>query len=596
MFGLRRDDEAANIDVEERATVRIMILTAKIGGGHEALSHALEHELATGDNEITIVDGLRVLSPTMAFIVRWGYIVQLKWLPWTIGPLFFFKTNPFIAPRLRTLYGTFYGWRLRKSVDEVNPDLIVSTYPLLTIILDHLKRRKCVDKPVVTVIADYGAHKLWIGPKTEEHLVSSFASAELVRESGGHASVAVMPISPTFNQAPDKQTARKLHGLPVEKFIALVVGGAWGVGDIEKTVATVVEAGCFAIVVAGNNKTLKDRLDRRFPDPDAARVVGWTAEMPSLMAAADCLVQNAGGMTCHEAAAVGLPILFYRPIPGHGAFNARVMDRAGAARVVTKETELIALLRDVSSGKITLPLPPARTAIGASEMIERIPNRPAPAPAAQRRARPAPFRPYRWAAALALVALLVWTIASPWAGGFTGAVLSPETVSASNLPSGSIALVVRVNDPKVAKAIEDEIIAENLPLAMFVDANAATGLYPATGLTFGVAQRGSSTMLIHPLREWDNDADVAEHIRLMQGKSSIYVLPPKGGRTLLASALAPGAAKELVSVSRHKLKHSGIIELDASGMTIDAATTLVHDELSRMHEAGYKCVSLPSLS
>ena len=106
----------------------------------------------------------------------------------------------------------------------------------------------------------------------------------------------------------------------------------------------------------------------------------------------------------------------------------------------------------------------------------------------------------------------------------------------------------------------------------------------------------SSTMLIHPLREWDNDADVAQQIRLMQGKSTIYVLPPKGGRTLLASVLAPDSSKELVSVSRHKLKHSGIVELDVSGMTFDAASTLVHDELNRMHEAGYKCVSLPSLS
>jgi len=578
------------------STVRILIFTAKIGGGHEALSHALEHELVAEANDVTVVDGLRILSPMMSFIVRWGYIVQLKWLPWTIGPLFIFKTHPRVAPRLRTFYGTMYGWRLRRVMDKVDADLIVSTYPLLTIVLDHLKRRDTVSAPIVTVIADYGAHNLWIGPTTDDHLVSSFASAELVRDSGGHASVVVMPISKSFETAPDKATARAHHALPDGAFVALVVGGAWGVGDIEKTVAKVAESGCYPLVIAGNNKALKERLERRFPDPNSARIIGWTAEMPSLMAASDCLVQNAGGMTCHEAAAVGLPILFYRPIPGHGAFNAKIMDQAGAARIVTKDAELVALLRKARSGEITLPAPPARTATGASEMIQLMSRRPALVPLAPTRKHAAPMRAYRWAASMSLLALLLWTIVSPVVGGAAFSFMRPESVSAGNLEPGGVALVLRVDDPLVASALEVMIISEKLPIAMFVDAKAASGLTAHKDIIIGVAQHGSGTMLIHPLREWDNDSDVAQQIRAMQGKRKIYVLPPKGGRTLIASALAPDSSKELISISRHKLKHSGIIELDVSGMTIAAASALVHDELTRMHEAGYKCVSLPSLS
>ena len=576
--------------------MRIVIFTAKIGGGHEALSHALESDLAAGGNELTIVDGLRALSPTMAFIVRWGYIVQLKWLPWTIGPLFVIKTHPRIAPRLRTMYGTVYGWRLRRAVNRFEADLIVSTYPLLTIIFDHLKRKEKITAPVVTVIADYGAHNLWIGPTTEEHLVSSFASAELVRESGGHASVAVMPISEAFETAPDRASARGLHRLPNDKFIALVVGGAWGVGDIEKTVARVVESGGFPLVVAGNNKALKARLERRFPDPDSARIIGWTAEMPSLMAASDCLVQNAGGMTCHEAAAVGLPIIFYRPIPGHGAFNAKIMAEAGAARIVTNDAELVTLLRQVRTGEATLPSPPERTAMSAATMIERMPSQVEKRFVTPRATHAGAARRHRWAAAMAILALFLWTIASPLASDAAFSFLRPSAVSASNLQPGSIALVLRVDDPAVAQELEGMIVAEKLPIAMFVDARAASGVYSHRDIVLGVAQHGSSTMLIHPIREWDNDADVATHIRLMQGTRKIYVLPPKGGRTLLATALAPDASKQLILVERHKVKHAGIVELDVSGMTFDAASALVHDEFSLMHEEGYTCVSLPSLS
>jgi processive 1,2-diacylglycerol beta-glucosyltransferase len=60
-------------------------------------------------------------------------------------------------------------------------------------------------------------------------------------------------------------------------------------------------------------------------------VHGWTDDMPALMAAADVLVENAGGLTCMEAFAAGLPVLTYRPIAGHGRGNAAEMEAAGVA-------------------------------------------------------------------------------------------------------------------------------------------------------------------------------------------------------------------------------------------------------------------------
>jgi UDP-N-acetylglucosamine:LPS N-acetylglucosamine transferase len=35
-------------------------------------------------------------------------------------------------------------------------------------------------------------------------------------------------------------------------------------------------------------------------------VIGWTDQMPALMSASDAPVENAGGLTCMEAFAVGL--------------------------------------------------------------------------------------------------------------------------------------------------------------------------------------------------------------------------------------------------------------------------------------------------
>ena len=58
-------------------------------------------------------------------------------------------------------------------------------------------------------------------------------------------------------------------------------------------------------------------------------VIGWTDEMPALMAAADGLVENAGGLTAMEAFAAGVPVVTFHPIAGHGKENAKTMATSG---------------------------------------------------------------------------------------------------------------------------------------------------------------------------------------------------------------------------------------------------------------------------
>src|SRR5205807_5116202 len=117
----------------------------------------------------------------------------------------------------------------------------------------------------------------------------------------------------------------------------LVVSGSWGVGAIEATFDAIADSGRFTpVVVCGNNPKLRRRLAAK----GRGIVLGWTDDMPGLMAAADALVQNAGGLTCMEAFAAGLPVVSFRPIAGHGRQNALEMDRAGVAALTPSVAEL----------------------------------------------------------------------------------------------------------------------------------------------------------------------------------------------------------------------------------------------------------------
>ena len=92
-----------------------------------------------------------------------------------------------------------------------------------------------------------------------------------------------------------------------------------------------------------------ERLRRRLSAKGVGHVVGWTDDMPGLMAAADALVENAGGLTCMEAFAAGLPVVSFRPIAGHGKRNALEMDRARVAALAPSVADLAPTLDRATS-------------------------------------------------------------------------------------------------------------------------------------------------------------------------------------------------------------------------------------------------------
>jgi UDP-N-acetylglucosamine:LPS N-acetylglucosamine transferase len=74
--------------------------------------------------------------------------------------------------------------------------------------------------------------------------------------------------------------------------------------------------------------------------------------MAGLMAAADVLIENAGGLTSKEALRVGLPVVTFRPITGHGRHDASALAALGLTDLVDDEAALraavIRLTDDVS--------------------------------------------------------------------------------------------------------------------------------------------------------------------------------------------------------------------------------------------------------
>lgn len=582
--------------VEERGSRpvvsgKVLVLTAAVGGGHVAAGRTVRAELERAGREVVMEDGLRVMSRALSWALSRTYCSQVRHTPRSLSAVFALTSRRAGAGAVRAVAGLFAG-RLLRLVRSERYEAVISTYPLVTAALGRLRARGALRVPVVAVIADYGVHPLWVSPGADLHLVVSRRSAELAGQAGGEVSLARIPVDPAFHSVPEREAARAELGIPPGAFVVLVVGGAWGIGDLGGAARCAVGAGAHAIVVTGENTGLKDRLEEEFAGEEKVRILGWSNDLPTLMAASDCLIQNAGGMTCLEAIEVGLPILMFEPILGHGELNAVVMEQEGAARRVRGAAELTALLRSGVRGELSLPAP--RREVGAPgvaaslDSLKPIPEL-APQPLRSRRV----LRPRPVLAGMAALVFFVWS-AFATSGVAVAARAFKLDVPGYDPPPGKVALVVRATDPATAAAVEGTARRERAPVAIFADARAAEGLHPAAGITFGVTRPPDERVSV-PWRERARERAAAEELHRTTGIYPTYFLPSH--RTNLAAlAEAPPHAR-MVMAERPGPggPGPGVLVVETSGLGPKAARARLEQAVREIHQKDLECVSLARL-
>jgi processive 1,2-diacylglycerol beta-glucosyltransferase len=345
--GWREADEARSSSPDSERPRRVLILSADVGEGHAAAARALAQQIEASpeEAEVAVIDGLAAMGRVLRQVVQDGYRVQLRFLPWSYSLVYWMLERvPPVRWLTRWQLRLFGARPLARRIAEYEPDVIVSTYPAVTVVLSRLRRTGVVSCPTVATITDLTGLFFWAQPGIDMHLVMYDESMPSVERIAGEGSARLVRplISAEFLEPRCPLQARRALGLPEEGRMVVVSGGGWGVGDVEGAVRELcrVSEVSSIICLAGRNEQLYERLGATFAKESRVHVYGFTDAMPQLLAAADALVHSTGGVTCLEAKATGTPVVSYGLPVGHARLNTRAMADLELLRLANNTREL----------------------------------------------------------------------------------------------------------------------------------------------------------------------------------------------------------------------------------------------------------------
>lgn len=352
---------------------RVLILSAPIGNSHDQMARGIERALHRFPAEVdgvvmsstsahgAIVERL-VLKPARTHMERIGWSYDLAYRASTATSATWAASsaalNRLAAPALLRL------------LRAVQPRVVVSTYPMTTTVLGHLRRTGRLRIPVCAVVGPLGGLRPWCSRGIDRHLVLyPEALREVVRLSGrGDVHVIRPPIDERFYTPRTPREARAALRLP-ERPTVLISGGGWGAGDLAGAIAGALELpGMSVVVAAGEADGRRSALAARYRGAPVT-VVGFTRDMPLLMRAADAFVTATCGLSCLEAQVCGTPTVAYGFPVAHVRDNVRLLERAGLLRACADPRLLSRVLAEAMASP---PADRARGEVPAADVAQLI--------------------------------------------------------------------------------------------------------------------------------------------------------------------------------------------------------------------------------
>ena len=323
---------------------KVLIFYAAYGGGHLSAAKSIQKYITENftDVESEMVDCMKYINKPLEKVTTGAYREMAKKAPKLWGKVYFDSEKGLLS-EISKDSNKLMAKKLSKLINEINPDLIISTHPFSSQMASYLKGKGKIDCEIATILTDFAIHKQWLvgSEYTNNFFVSNDTMKNDMIDLGINENkihVTGIPMSDRFFETFDKEAIYKMFNLnPDKKVILFFGGGEFGLGK-DRTVQVldsfIKKLTDFQIVtVAGKNEKMKEafeELAKNNQAEDRVRVLGFTDKVPELMHISCLVVSKPGGLTTTETLASSLPMIIINPIPGQEEENAEFLESKGA--------------------------------------------------------------------------------------------------------------------------------------------------------------------------------------------------------------------------------------------------------------------------
>ncbi|OLS39494.1 hypothetical protein BTR22_01080 [Alkalihalophilus pseudofirmus] len=328
----------------------ITIFSASIGHGHNEASKALKAQLEEEGRSVDIVDTFHAIHPILHKSFVTVYLNMIKRAPTLWGSLYKYGAEHSWYLLVDKLASLFCG-RLNAIITTQNTSIMISTNPFVTSFLSIIKKKRCLDIPLYTIITDFDLHPGYVRPEVDAYFTGSPYHAEFAAEHNiplEQIHFTGIPIKAIPEPLTPRTQMREELGLEPYTKTILITGGGLGLGKYNEIIRSLeeIKEPLQVLCMTGINQKVAKQL-QKVQSTHSIKVIEFTEIFLDYLRASDVVLSKAGGLTMSEALACETPMLIYNPVPGHEENNATLLSGLGAAVKADQLSEVTLLLEHI---------------------------------------------------------------------------------------------------------------------------------------------------------------------------------------------------------------------------------------------------------
>ncbi len=319
---------------------KIFVCSAGFGEGHNTAARnvvAALNALSPGEVEAEFVDILGQNRPRVYEMFRKGYVALMNRAPKLWSAMYRLFDSPRSAESTMAWLTAERGWFTEK-LEREKPVAVVSTYPMYGYMLDEIARHGGPsDFLRVTIVTDsISINRVWHRCRSDFYCVPNEETAAVMRDQGVPAEklrVLGFPVEPRFAAAEGLPPRPDVTGPEGRRVLYMINAGRKAAPEIVRRLLALEDIQL--TVTVGRDAEMHDMVQRAIAAYDRTRrpvnLVGWTREVPAMLATHHLLISKAGGATTQETIAAKCPMIISQVAPGQEEGNAQLLvdNRAG---------------------------------------------------------------------------------------------------------------------------------------------------------------------------------------------------------------------------------------------------------------------------